>query len=53
LQRKELVMHEQLSGAGADYAAAAEISAELRALHAEVADVEAEWLSAAEDLENG
>jgi len=53
LQRKELVMHEQLSGAGADYAAAAEISAELRGLHAEVADVEAEWLSAAEDLENG
>jgi ATP-binding cassette subfamily F protein uup len=53
LQRKELVMHEQLSGAGADYTAAAEISATLRALHAEVAEVEAEWLSAAEDLENG
>ena len=33
--------------------AAAEISAALRVLHVEMADVEEEWLGAAEDLENG
>ncbi len=32
LQRKELVMHEQLTGAGADYAAAAEMSADAAGL---------------------
>ena len=53
LQRKETVLHDQLAAAGADYAAAAEISVQLKALQAEVGDLEAEWLVAAEDLENG
>ena len=53
LQRKETVLHEKLTAAGADYAAAADISVALKALRAEVAEVELEWLTAAEDLETG
>jgi len=53
LQRKETQLHEKMTGAGADYAAAAQISAELKALHAEVEQIETDWLAAAEDLENG
>jgi len=53
LQRKESDLHHRLAGAGADYAAAAEMSSALKAVEVEVADVEAEWLSAAESLENG
>jgi ATP-binding cassette subfamily F protein uup len=53
LQRKESDLHSRLAGAGADYAAAAEMSGALKAIEVEVAAVEAEWLSAAESLENG
>ena len=53
MRRKESDLHERLAGAGADYAAAAELSGSLKALHAEVEDVETAWLSAAEDLEQG
>ncbi len=51
LHRKESGLHEQLAATAADYGRAATLSAELRALEAEIADVETEWLAAAEDLE--
>jgi ATP-binding cassette subfamily F protein uup len=53
LQRKETVLHEKLTSAGADYAAAADISVALKALRADVAQVELDWLAVAEDLESG
>jgi ATP-binding cassette subfamily F protein uup len=53
LQRKESQLHDRLTTAGADYAAAAELSVTLKALQIEVAGVEAQWLTAAEDLESG
>jgi ATP-binding cassette subfamily F protein uup len=51
LHRKESGLHDRLAAAGADYGSAAELSAELKALRAEIASVETEWLAAAEDLE--
>ncbi len=51
LHRKESGLHEQLAATAADYGRAAELSAQLRALEAEIAEVEAEWLDAAEVLE--
>ncbi len=53
LQRKETDLHGRLAEAGADYAAAADLSATLRGVQAEVAQVEMDWLVAAEDLESG
>ena len=53
LQRKESGLHGKLAGAGADYAAAADMSGALKTLQAEIAEAETEWLAAAEDLENG
>jgi ATP-binding cassette subfamily F protein uup len=52
LQRKESELHKRLEKVGGDYAAAAELSAALKVLSAEVEQVETDWLSAAEDLEN-
>ncbi len=51
LHRKESSLHHDLAETAADYERAAGLSAELRALEAEIADVETEWLSAAEVLE--
>ncbi len=51
LHRKESSLHEQLAATAADYGRAAGLSTELRALQAEIADVETEWLGAAEVLE--
>ena len=53
LQRKEKDLHDKLAVAGADYAAAAEMSAALKALAAEVSEVETDWMAVAENLENG
>ena len=53
LQRKEKDLHDKLAAAGADYAAAAEMSAALKALAAEVSEVETDWMAVAENLENG
>ena len=53
LQRKEKDLHAKLAAAGADYAAAAEMSAALKALSVEVAEVETDWMAVAENLENG
>ena len=52
LQRKESELHKRFEGVGGDYAAAAELSSALKVISAEVEQVETEWLSAAEDLEN-
>ena len=52
LQRKESELHSKLAEIGADYVAAAELNASLLQLHGEVAAAEAEWLAAAEALEN-
>jgi ATP-binding cassette subfamily F protein uup len=52
LQRKESELHKRLEGVGGDYAAAAELSSALKVISAEVEQIETEWLSAAEDLEN-
>jgi hypothetical protein len=52
LQRKQSELHKRLEGVGGDYTAAAELSGALKLLSAEVDQVETEWLSAAEDLEN-
>jgi len=52
LQRKESELHGKLAEVGADYVAAAELNASLLQLHAEVFAAEAEWLAAAEALEN-
>jgi ATP-binding cassette subfamily F protein uup len=52
LQRRESDLHHKLAEVGADYAAAAGLNASLLQLHGEVAAVEAEWLAAAEALEN-
>jgi ATP-binding cassette subfamily F protein uup len=52
LRRKESGLHERLATAGADYAAAAELDRELRALAAELADVEEQWLAVAERIES-
>ena len=51
LQRKEKDLHARLAEVGADYAAAAEMSASLKALAAEVDEVETEWMAVAENLE--
>ncbi len=52
LQRKESDLHHKLAEVGADYVTAAELNASLLQLHGEVAAAEAEWLAAAEALEN-
>jgi ATP-binding cassette subfamily F protein uup len=48
LDADEKRLHEQLAAAAADYAMAAELDAQLRAVHAEKEQVEEEWLAAAE-----
>jgi ATP-binding cassette subfamily F protein uup len=52
LQRKESGLHDRLATVGADFAAAAELDAELRAVLAEKDDVEGDWLAVAEQLES-
>ena len=47
MQRKETDLHDRLAAVGADYAAAAEMSAALKALHVEVGEAEAEWMARA------
>jgi ATP-binding cassette subfamily F protein uup len=51
LDADEKALHEKLAAAAADYARAAELDAQLRALQAEKEQVEAEWLAAAEVAE--
>ncbi len=51
LQRRESTLHERLATVGADYAAAADLDAELRAVLAEKDTTEADWLTLAEQLE--
>jgi len=51
LQRKESTLHERLATAGADYAAAADLDTELRAVLDEKDAAEADWLALAEQLE--
>ncbi len=51
LQRKQSDLLGRLAQAGADYAAATELNAQVRALAAELADTETQWLAAAERAE--
>ncbi|MCU1619761.1 MAG: transporter with duplicated ATPase domain [Modestobacter sp.] len=51
LDADEKVLLQQLAAAAADYAKAAELDAQLRALQAEKEQIEAEWLAAAEVAE--
>jgi ATP-binding cassette subfamily F protein uup len=48
LDADEKKLHEQLAASAADYAKAAELDAQLKAVHAEKAQVEDEWLAATE-----
>jgi ABC transport system ATP-binding/permease protein len=48
LDADEKKLHEQLAAAAADYAKAAELDAQLKAVHAEKVQVEEEWLVASE-----
>jgi ATP-binding cassette subfamily F protein uup len=48
LDADEKKLHEQLAAAAADYAKAAELDAQLKAVHAEKVQVEDEWLAATE-----
>ncbi len=48
LDADEKKLHEQLAAAAADYGRAAELDAQLKAVHAEKEQVENEWLAAAE-----
>ena len=48
LDADEKKLHEQLAAAAADYAKAAALDAELKAVHAEKEQVEDEWLAATE-----
>jgi ATP-binding cassette subfamily F protein uup len=48
LDADEKKLHEQLAAAASDYAKAAELDAQLRAVHAEKEQVEEEWLVASE-----
>lgn len=52
LRRKQATLHDKLAGAGADYAAAAELNAELKAAGGDLEATELEWLQAAERLES-
>jgi ATP-binding cassette subfamily F protein uup len=51
LDADEKKLHEQLAAAAADYARAAELDAQLRAVQAEKEQVETDWLAAAEVAE--
>ena len=51
LRRKQSGLHDKLAAVGADYAAAAELNDQLRALQDELDATEAEWLEIAERLE--
>jgi ATP-binding cassette subfamily F protein uup len=48
LDADEKKLHQQLAAAAADYAKAAELDAQLKAVHAEKVQVEEEWLVASE-----
>ncbi len=48
LDADEKKLHEQLAAAASDYAKAAELDAQLKAVHAEKEQVEEEWLVASE-----
>jgi ATP-binding cassette subfamily F protein uup len=52
LHRKESDVHDRMAQAAADFTAAAELARELDQVRAEVADVEIEWMAAAEELED-
>jgi ATP-binding cassette subfamily F protein uup len=51
LDADEKKLHQQLAAAAADYARAAALVAELKALHAEKEQVENDWLAATEIAE--
>lgn len=51
LRRKEQRLHTQLADTGADFERAASLGADLKAVREELADVETQWLQAAEALE--
>jgi ATP-binding cassette subfamily F protein uup len=51
LHRKESELHNRMAEAAADFAAAADLARELDQVRAQVADVEIEWMTAAEELE--
>jgi ATP-binding cassette subfamily F protein uup len=51
LDADEKKLHEQLAAAATDYARAAALDAELKALHAEKTEVEDAWLLASETAE--
>jgi len=51
LHRKESELHNRMAEAAADFAAAADLARELDQVRAQVADVEIEWMAAAEELE--
>jgi ATP-binding cassette subfamily F protein uup len=48
LDADEKKLHAQLAASAADYAKAAELDAQLKAVHAEKEQVEEEWLVASE-----
>ena len=48
LDADEKKLHEQLAAAATDYTKAAELDAQLKAVHAEKEQVEEEWLVASE-----
>ena len=51
LRRKQSTLHEKLAAVGADYAAAAELNEQLRAVQDELDATEAQWLEIAERIE--
>jgi ATP-binding cassette subfamily F protein uup len=51
LDADEKKLHEQLAAAAADYTTAAELDAQLKAVHAEKEQVENDWLAATEIAE--
>jgi len=51
LHRKESELHNRMAEAAADFATAADLARELDQVRAQVADVEIEWMTAAEELE--
>jgi len=51
LHRRESELHNRMAEAAADFATAADLARELDQVRAQVADVEIEWMAAAEELE--
>ena len=51
LRRKQTDLHGKLATVGGDYASAARLDGELRAVTSDLDDAEADWLMVAEQLE--